>query len=90
MGLQQSYYAKQEGQSRVRVAEKAFLSLQLAHKGTARGQLLLVSKATCCLLCNKESSRIPPLMKFDILEMTGAMTAFCQNTVEGGGECEFL
>lgn len=29
--------------------------------------------------------RIPPLMKFDILVMTGAMTALCQDTVEGEG-----
>ena len=28
--------------------------------------------------------RIPLLMKSDILEMTGAMTALCQDTVEGG------
>lgn len=29
--------------------------------------------------------RIPPLMKSDILEMTGAMTALCQDTVEREG-----
>lgn len=55
MGLQQSYYAKQVGQSKVRVAEKAFLSLQMAHEGTAGGRLLLVSQATCYLLCSEES-----------------------------------
>lgn len=53
---------------------------------TGRGQLLLASRATCCLLCGKESGEPPPSlqqMKFDIVEMTGAMTALCQ---DGGGK----
>lgn len=83
MGLQQSYYAKQVGQSKVRVAEKAFFSLQMAHVGTARGQLLFVSHLLPAL--QGRVQRSPPLMKFDIVEMTGAMTAFCQDTVEGEG-----
>lgn len=55
MGLQLCYYAKQVGQSRVSVAENVFLNIQMAHGDTAKGQLLL-SQATCCLLCIKESS----------------------------------
>lgn len=67
-----------------RVAEKAFLSPRI--RGEGDGERTVVVVATCCLLCGKESGEPPPslqLMKFDIVEMTGAMTALCQ---DGGGK----
>ena len=73
IGLRWSYYAKQVGQSGVRAAENAYLSVQMAHGGAER-----VDVSVPCHLrpaVQRVVQRIPPLMKFDILEMTGAMTA---------------
>lgn len=93
MGLQQSYYAKQVGQRRaggvcgMGAGGRSGRESVSEPLDTGRGQLLFASRATCCLLCSEESGESSPpslqLMKFDIVEMTGAMTALCQ---DGGGE----
>ncbi|KAK1905081.1 Transcription initiation protein SPT3 like, partial [Dissostichus eleginoides] len=57
------------GQSGVRAAENAYLSVQMAHGGAER-----VDVSVPCHLrpaVQRVVQRIPPLMKFDILEMTG-------------------
>lgn len=83
MGLQQSYYAKQVGQSRVRAVGRESIS---EHSTGPRGdseRTVDVSIPSHLLpAVQRGVQRIPPLMKFDIVEMTGAMTALCQDTVE--------
>lgn len=90
MGLQRCYYANQVGQIRVRVAAEAFLSVQMAHGGDSKRTVNVGIPSHLLPAVRGAVRRIPPLMKSDILEMTGAMTALCQDTVEGGGGHEFL
>lgn len=90
MGLQRCYYANQVGQIRVRVAAEAFLSVQMAHGGDSKRTVAVGIPSHLLTAVRGAVRRIPPLMKSDILEMTGAMTALCQDTVEGGGGHEFL
>lgn len=85
MGLQCCYYANQVGQIRVRVAAEVSLSVEMAHGGDGERTVDVGIPSHLLPAVRRAVRRIPPLMKSDILEMTGAMTALCQDTVEGGG-----
>lgn len=79
-----SYYAKQVGQSGVRAAENAYLSAQMAHGGAER-----VDGSVPCHLrpaVQRVVQRIPPLMKFDILENDRCHDS---TMVEGEGDVNY-
>ncbi len=67
------------------MAEKAFLSIQMAHGGYNKRTVDVSIPSHLLPAVQRGVQRIPPLMKLDILEMTGAMTALCQDTVEEEG-----
>lgn len=75
-----------------RVAEKAFLSPRIRVEGDGE-RTVVVSipepPAACSAAKSPANPHLPPpslqLMKFDIVEMTGAMTAFCQDGGKRGG-----
>lgn len=87
MGSQWRNYAKQLGQRGAKVTQRAPLRV---HRERARGgnsERTVDVRFPGHLLpaVQRGVRRIPPLMKSDIVEMTGAMTALCQDIVEESG-----